>query len=187
VDVRRAFWIGAAGLLSVAALIAIATVLGGDFGETEGKFFATIATGFVSGSTVLAAIACLQRGQARPVALGGVVLAAAGSLLWIEQVWAEHDSETYWKLLGLVAVWSVFTLVVTTLRLMTSAPRLLGTLYVGTVGCAAGAGLTASAMILFEDGDAWRLFAVLLILMLLGFLLTPVAHRLVASPKTARA
>jgi hypothetical protein len=56
---RRVFLLGAAALASVAALVAIVAVVNGDFGETEGKIFATLAATFVAGSTAIAGVALL--------------------------------------------------------------------------------------------------------------------------------
>ncbi len=179
---RRFFLLGAATLASVAALVAIVAVLNGDFGETEGKLFATLATAFVAGSTALAGIACLERGISRPVGLLGLILACGGFLLWSEQIWAEHDSDGYWKLLGLVLTWTLATLVVITTRLMTRSPQLVRTLYRATVAATVGAALVVSVMLLRENGDSWQLFAVFLILALLGEVLTPILQRYVVTP-----
>jgi ABC-type lipoprotein release transport system permease subunit len=43
VSIGRLFWLGAAICLSVAALIAIAGVLGGSFGDTQGRILGTLA------------------------------------------------------------------------------------------------------------------------------------------------
>lgn len=170
---RKIYLKGAAALAALAALLAIATVLRGDFGETEGKIFATIAVTFVAGSAVMAGIACLAQGS-RWLGRAGIVLAGGGFLLWVEEIWAGHDSGAYWKVLGLVLVWTLVTLVGTTSALMTRTQRRL---HVATLACAAAAGLVVSAMILSENGDLWRLFAVLLILTLLGEILTPIMER----------
>lgn len=164
---------GAAALAAVAALLAIGTILQGDFGETEAKIFATIAATFVGGSAVMAGIACLAHGS-HLLGRAGIALAAGGFLLWVEQIWAEHDSETYWKVLGLLLTWTLVALVGTTSALMTRRRRAL---HVATLAGAMGAGIVASAMIVRNDGDAWQLFAVLLILTLLGEVLTPILER----------
>jgi hypothetical protein len=182
VSLRRIFLLGAATLVSIAALVAIAAILSGDFGDTEGKLFATLATAFVAGSSAIAAIACLERSVSRPFALLGVALALFGFVLWTDQIWAEHHSGAYWKLLGLILIWTLVVLVVTTTRLMTRSPRLLRTLYPATTVAAGAAGLTVSAMVLTESGDAWQLFAVLLVLALLGEMLTPIVERFAAAP-----
>jgi hypothetical protein len=171
------FLLGAAGLVSVAALLAIATVLGGDFGETEQNLFATIATTFVAGSAVIAGLACLGSGRSRILGLVGIGLACAGFVLWTAQIWGDFESDGYWKLLGLVTAWTLALLAATTVRLMADSPRLVRTLYPATAGAAFGAALVASVMLLRENGDGWQLFAVLLILTLLGEALTPILER----------
>jgi hypothetical protein len=174
---RRVYLRGAAALAALAALLAIATVLRGDFGDTEAKIFATIAATFVAGSAAMAGIACLAQGS-RWLGRAGVVLAAGGFLLWVEEIWAGHDNDTYWKALGLVLVWTLVTLVGTTSALMARTQRRL---HLATLTCAAAAGLVASIMILAETGDLWQLFAVLLILTLLGEILLPITERAAAA------
>src|SRR4051812_9248602 len=164
-SLRRVFLLGAAALVSIAALVAIGTVLEGRFGETEGQIFATLATTFVAGSVVVAGLACLAVSPVLGAA--GVALASGGFVLWTVQIWGGYDSEGYWKLIGVVTAWALALLVATTARLMTSSPRLLRSLYPATAGAAAGAALIATVMVLRENGDGWQLFAVLLILALL--------------------
>ena len=176
-QLRRIFLLGAAALVSVAALVAIATVLSGDFGETEGKIFATLATTFAAGSTVIAGLACLGRGVSRPLAFAGVILACAGFALWSAEIWGEYESDGYWKLLGVLTAWTLALLVTTTTRLMLTSPSLIRRLYPATGAAAAGAAAVVSVMILCEQGDGWQLFAVLLILALLGETLAPILER----------
>ena len=178
---RRIFLLGAATIVSFAALVAIAAILNGDFGDTEGKIFATLATAFVAGSSAIAGIACLERGASRPFGLAGVILATLGFVLWADQIWNQHDSNGYWKLLGVVAIWTVAILIVTTTRLMTRSPELLRTLFPATVVAAVGAGLVVTRMVLSENGDGWQLFAVLLVLAALGEILTPILQRFVVT------
>jgi hypothetical protein len=173
---RSVYLKGAAALAAVAALLAIATILQGDFGETEGKIFATIGATFVAGSALMAGIACLAHGS-RFLGYAGSALAGIAFVLWVEQIWAEHDSETYWKLLGLFLTWTLVTLVGTSSALLTRRRR---GLHIATLVCAVGAGVVASAMIVRSNGDAWQLFAVLLILTLLGEVLTPILERAAA-------
>ena len=178
---RRIFLLGAATLVSVAALVAIGAILNGDFGETEGKIFATLATAFVAGSALIAGIACLEASVTRIFAGLGIGLAILGFVLWTEQIWAEHHSEGYWKLLGFILIWTLVLLVVTTTRLMTRSPLLLRRLFPATAAAAAAAGLTVTAMVLLENGDGWQLFAIFLILALLGETLTPILQRFVVT------
>ena len=179
---RRLFLLSAATLVSVAALLAIGTVLSGDFGDTEGKLFATIGAAFVGVATAAAGAALLERGVSRPLGIAGLVLAGGGFVLWTEQVWARHDSESYWKLLWILLTWALATLVVSSARLITRSPRLLRTLFVGTAAVTVIAAIVATTMVVRESGDGWQLFAVALILALLGQILTPILERYSVTP-----
>jgi hypothetical protein len=178
---RRIFLLGAAALASLAALVAIVAVVNGDFGETEGKIFATIAATFVAGSTAIAAIAFLARGASQPLGLLGLALAVFGYLLWAEQIWAEHSSDDYWKFLGIVLAWTLASLIAMTNRLLLHSPRLVRTLYPATAVTAALAALTVTVMLLRENGDGWQLFAIFVILAVLGEILAPILDRYAAS------
>jgi hypothetical protein len=104
----------------------------------------------VADSAVVAGVACLARGP-RWLGRAGVVLATGGFLLWVEEIWAGHDSGAYWKVLGLLLVWTLVTLVGTTNALMTRTQRRL---HLATLACAAAAGLVMSVMILGETGTS---------------------------------
>jgi hypothetical protein len=182
VPLRRIFLLGAAALVSVAALVAIAGIVHGNLGSTEGRIFATLATAFVAGSTAIAGIACLARSASRVFGTLGIVLSILGFVLWTEEIWAQHDSTRYWKLLGFLLIWSLVVLIVTTTRLMTRSPRLLSTLYPATAVAAVLAGVVVTIMVVAENGDGWQFFAVLLVLALLGETLTPILERFVTTP-----
>ena len=81
-SLRRVFLLGAAALASVAALVAIVTVLNGQFGDTEEKIFATLATTFAAGSALVAGLALLGRRESRLLGYAGIGLALAGFVLW---------------------------------------------------------------------------------------------------------
>jgi hypothetical protein len=186
VPIRRIFLLGAAAFASLAALVAIAAVLSGDFDETDGKIFGTLATAFVAGSIVVAGLACVARRTSPSLGAAGVVLACAGFVLWSAQIWGEYDNGRYIRLLGFVTAWTLAVLVATTTRLLTSSPKLLRTLYPATAAAAAGAAAVASLMLLRTKDDGWQAFAVLLILALLGEALTPIVERYAASDDRPR-
>jgi hypothetical protein len=177
VRLRRIFLLGAATLATVAALVAIVAVFTGDFGETEGKVFATLAATFVAGSLAVAGIAVLARGVARPLGWLGIVLACGAYVLWAEQIWAQHDSEDYWKVLTVALAFALATLIATTNLLLLHEPRLIRTLFPATAAAAYVAAATLSVMVLRDSGDGWQLFAVLLILAVLGEILAPILDR----------
>jgi hypothetical protein len=177
VSLRRVFLLGAAALASVAALVAIVTVVSGDFGETEGKIFATLATTFAAGSALVAGLALLGRRESPLLGYAGIGLALTGFVLWSAQIWGEFAGDGYWKLVGVLTAWSLAVLIVTTNRLMLSSPSLVRVLCPATGAAAGGAALVVTVMILRESGDGWQLFAVLLILALLAEVLAPILER----------
>src|SRR5262245_28205856 len=106
-SLRRLFLLGTAAAASVAALVAIAAILSGELGETEGRIFATLATTFVAGSTLIAGLALLERGESRGLGVAGVVFAIAGFVLWFARIWGEFGGDDYWKLLGALTTWAL--------------------------------------------------------------------------------
>ncbi len=142
-SLRRTFLLGAAALAGVAALVAIAAVLSGDLGETEGKIFATLAATFVAGSALTSGVALLARRASPLVGYAGIVLALFGYVIWAEQIWVEHESDGYWKVLGTALIWTLALLLISTNRLMLSSPRLIGTLYPATAAAATLAAATS--------------------------------------------
>lgn len=176
-SVRRLFWLGAAVLFSIAALVAMAAVLGGSFGDTQARTFETCGIAFVCGAAALTGPACHDRGVIRPVAWAAIALGVASFLAWTGGVWTDTSHNAYWKLAGVLGVWMLVALVVTTLRLLASSPRVLTALVPATWGAAVLTGLVATEMILAEDGGPWQLVVVLVILTALGYALTPALQR----------
>jgi hypothetical protein len=172
---RRLFWIGAAGLLGLAALIAIAALLRGEFTETDGKILGTLGAAFLAGSTSLAGLALVDRRDLVPlgwaVALGGV----AGFALLTWQVWTEFDSEA----------WSLDTVTLLGGGLLLATSRLLLRDRALTWLWRVSAVLTTLASATFvwaihadPDGDNWgKALGTLGILTVLAWFLVPVLGR----------
>ena len=119
-SIRRLFWLGAAVLFSVAALVAIAAVLGGSFGTTQEHILEMCGIAFVCGAATLAGLGCIDRGVILPVGWLTVVLGVATFAVWTGAVWQDDVGDTYWKVAGTLGVWTLAALVVTTLC---SCPR----------------------------------------------------------------
>ena len=184
-SIRRLFWLGAAILFSVAALVAIAAVLGAGFGDTQARILATCGIAFVCGAASLAGLACIDRGVIVPVGWVSGVLGLASFAVWTGAAWQDGASTPYWKLAGVLGVWTLAALAVTTLRLLASAPRLLKSLVPATWSAAVLAAAVSSEMILTGDsGGQWKLVVVLVILTALGYALTPVLQRFWAGADT---
>jgi hypothetical protein len=103
---RRLFWIGAAALLAVAALVAIVALVRGELTETDGKILLTLALTLGAGSTALAGLALLDRGDW--VSLGRLAAAtgAGGWAVVLWSIWTEpaHEESTPTALLLLAVV-----------------------------------------------------------------------------------
>lgn len=183
-SIRRLFWLGAAVLFSIAALVAIGAVLGAGFGATQERILETCAIAFVCGGAALAGYACLDRGVIRPAGWAAVALGVTSFLVWTGGTWSDSSSEAYWKTAGILGIWTLAALVVTTLRLLTSSPRLLSTVVPATSAAAVLAALVGTGMVLATDGGAWKLVVVLVILVALGYALIPALERFWAAAET---
>lgn len=184
-SIRRLFWLGAAILSSIAALIAIVAVVSGSFGETEGRILATCGIAFACGSVALAGVACLDRGVVRPAAWAAIALGLTSFAVWTIGVWGAVDGVSYGKTAGLVGIWLLAALIVTTSRLVVSSPRLLRTVVPATWVVGAVAAALGSSMILGRTGRPWKFELVLVILTALGYALIPALQRFWASAETA--
>ncbi len=176
---RRLFWIGAAGLLGLAALISIVAVVRGDFTETDGKILLSLGAAFLAGSAALAGLALVDRGDLVP--LGRLVTAAGlvafAILAW--QVWVESNHEELW-LDTLIAVVALLT--IATSRLLHRGLEWLW--WVSTALTAALAGALVWLVHADPDlGDSWaQALGTLAILTALAWFLVPVLGRLSARP-----
>ena len=171
---RRLFWIGAAGLLGLAALISIVALLRGEFTETDGKILGTLGVAFLGGSASLAGLALLDRRDLVPlgwaVVLGGVV--AFCVLTW--QVWTEFDSEDL----------TLDTLLLVVAGLMLATARLLTRRHAWLFWVSAA--LTTLTTVVYltaihaepETDDWGKVLGTLGILTVLAWFLVPVAGRI---------
>ena len=117
-----------------------------------------------------------------------VVLGIATFAAWTGAIWQDGVAHTYWKVAGLLGTWMLAALVLTTLRLFVSSPRLLGNVVPATWAAAVIAAAVGTEMIVGEDGGPWKLVVVLVILTGLGYALTPALRRFWAAaeaPATA--
>jgi hypothetical protein len=106
VGFRRPFWIGAAALRGVAALVAIVALVRGELTETDGKILLTLGLALGAGATALAGLALLDRSEWPP--LGGLAVATAvgGFAVVAFSIWKEpaHEESTLTALLLLAVV-----------------------------------------------------------------------------------
>jgi len=83
--------------LSITALIAIVTVLSGDFGETQLK---VLGTTFAISTASICAMSCaayIEKHGNNVFGFAGIVFAVASSAMSIAGMWAELTGPVYWK------------------------------------------------------------------------------------------
>jgi hypothetical protein len=151
----------ATGSLTALATLGLAALLGVIAVLDEGGEAAAFGTGFgiavvvfVSGATIVVGLACLSRRRAELVALAGVAVAGVALDLLVLAVWREIEDETYAKIAGIAAAWTLFALIALGLSLAVDARgRLSRPLYFGAVVSTVVAGLVATYLIATAGGS----------------------------------
>lgn len=170
---RRLFWIGAAGLLGLAALISIVAILRGEFTETDGKILGTLGAAFLAGSSALAGLALIDRRDLMTLGWAVVTAGGAGFVILTWQVWSEFTSES----------WSLDTIVAVVAGLMLATARLLYRRFEWLYWTSAAltvvtAGVYIWAIHADPDGDNWgKALGTIGILTVLAWFLVPVLGR----------
>ena len=173
----RTFWIGAAAILVVAALIGIAGLLRSDFTDTDGKILLTLLALLVSSGTAVAGLTLVERDSLAAVGWGAVVVSVLSFALITATTWDDFDSETLGKLGGTAALALIATLLGTT-QLMLHRGRFTA-LVAGTwLALWLAFAVTTSGIWAESNGDSlWKAAGTFWILGLLGWLLLPVLQR----------
>jgi len=89
-NIRKVFLYLLIASVAVSALIGIAVIIMGDFGEFEIRVLLTMLTITVTSILGLACGACLEAGRARFVPLLGVAMALVSAGSWMIMIWAER-------------------------------------------------------------------------------------------------
>jgi hypothetical protein len=93
-SLRRLFWRGAAAVLVVAALVALAALLGGDFDETDGEILATLGVVLLGGGVTLAGLGLREQQKAEPVGTAILVGAPLCFLVLVVDIWRGFEGDT---------------------------------------------------------------------------------------------
>lgn len=175
----RLFWIGAAALLCVAALVALVALLRGRFTDTDGRILLTLGVLFLAGSVAIAGYALVERGTARWLGWATVFTAPVCFALLTAAIW----SESLGRLAGTALTLLVAELVLTTNILLLRDRRFVP-LVAATAGTLALTTLFMIVSIWNEDSGSTlaRTTGAFAILTALGYFLTPVLQRFVAAP-----
>lgn len=104
---KRALLIVLAVLLSLSALLAIAILLVGRFGGTEGRILGTTALLAGYGLVALPAVVLLDKERARGLALTSAALAVVATFVALVAVWSRTSSDALGRTVGSTAIVAV--------------------------------------------------------------------------------
>lgn len=170
--------------VAIGSAFAIAALLGGDFGRTQGQIIAT-SFSLAGGSVlVLACTTAWERARLGPLPSIGSVAAAAGVAMLIVAIWGGPDSEELAKAIGTafivgagIALLSLFELAHPARRYewLVGAARVL----VGIVGA------YSMALVWWEDPAEWviRIFGVFAVLLAAATISVPAMHLAMGEPR----
>ena len=183
----RAAWAAAAVIAVAAALVALFSIVRGDFSETDGQIIGTLGLVLYAGGTAFAGLAVVERGRRLGWAL--VAAAAVCVLLVLPAIWGTFDEsgDSDWEL-GLGALVTLLAgLLAATAWLMARGVVATRIAWTATLLTGLAALLSDLAIVLDERWDGWgQLLAALWILAVLSYVLTPLVSRLTAAPATGR-
>jgi len=176
----RIAWLGAAAILVVAALVAVAAVVRGDFSDTDGRILGTLAAVLYTGGAAFAGLANFERGR-RAVGLFLAAAAPVSFVLLLPAIWSVFDEsgdDTVWRWAGSAAIVTLAGLMLGTALLLARTPA--AELLAHATGALAGIASTLSIAGIWAEpnADGWvQLIAALWILAVLGYVLVPVVGR----------
>jgi hypothetical protein len=175
----RIAWLGAAAILVVAALVALAAIARGDFSDTDGRILGSLGAVLYTGGALFAGLATVDRG--RPT-IGWSVVAGAPVcfVALLPAIWSfldEGGNDDAWRWAWSAALALLVAIMLATAMLLarTHAAQLLALVS----GAGAGIAATLSIAAIWADGaDGWiKAIAILWILAVLAYVLVPVVDR----------
>lgn len=184
---RRILLFGVAGLLCTSALLAIAILLAGSFGDTERHVLATTLLVAGYGVVSLPGVVLLDQGRRQTLGKGTIALSGAAAALAIVSVWAYADVDSVGKSVGTAAILAVATAQAAALaaRQTERDPPPVRRLFAASCATAALAAVTAIALVWSQpDGTLPpRLLGALVVLDLLLVALQPVTAAMADGPR----
>src|SRR5262245_13976448 len=177
------------GFLSLTALVAIVSVLSGEFGKTQIKVLITTCSISAASICAMSCAAFLERKKAKAVGGTGILIASVSALLVIAGTWGEIPEEDYWRATATLVVLSVCFAHGCLLCLPSLAARYRWTQIASTILIT----LLAVQIIVaiwgkIDNEGFYRFLAALSVLVVLITLVIPICSRLGASagePATA--
>ena len=176
----RIFWIGAAAVVVLAALIGISALLRSDFTETNGQILLTMLALLASSGTAVAGLTVAERGH---VTFGwaAVAVATVSFFFVATATWTSFDDETLNKIAGTAALALVATLLGTTQLVLHRGEHDWAVLVTWTALLLA---LVTTSVGVWEEnaGDGlWKTAGSCWIVGVMGWVLLPVLQRFTAA------
>jgi 4-amino-4-deoxy-L-arabinose transferase-like glycosyltransferase len=178
---RRILLLCVAGLLSASALLAIAILLVGRFGSTEGKILGSTALLAGYGLIALPAVMLFDQGRLRALALATASLATVSAALALAFVWTSSHPDALGRLTGTA---TVLALACTQVSILSTRRRerdsvVVRRLFAASCGTGVLAAVAASALLWAQPhaGTYPRLLGALVVLDLALVALQPVLAR----------
>ncbi len=174
--IRLVRWLIIAGV-TIGSALAIVSLLGGEFGRTQGKIIATSFSTAGGGLLVLACLVAWEQGHLGPLPWFGSAVSTAGVGMLILGLWAELDSEEFVKAMATSLIVGGAIALLSLLTLAELAPR-----YRWVVGTAFGLLTIVAAysivLVWWEDPTDWamRVFGVVAVLLASSIVTVPVLH-----------
>lgn len=184
----RVFWIAAAATLVVAAFVALAAVLRGDFSDTDGRILGTLAALLYTGGALLSGLALVDRGRA--ALLGWAIVAASPVTLAfvLRAVWewmGDGDNHGLWQLAWSSVLVLLAGLMASTALLFARSDPLVRLAWAAGGLAALAAALSSVAIWDRNPSDTLaRVLGAVWILAALAYFLVPVLQRFTAAGAT---
>jgi hypothetical protein len=176
----RVAWLGAAAILIVAALVALASIVRGDFSDTDGRILGSLAAVLYTGGALFAGLATVDRGRQTI----GWSLAGGAPLCFVillPAIWNSFDeggNDDMWRW-----AWSAVLALLVGIMLATALllARTEGAEFLAFAsGAGAGLAATLSIAAIWVNGgdDSWiKAIAAFWVLAVLAYVLVPIADR----------
>jgi hypothetical protein len=183
----RAVWVVAAAAILAAAVAAIVTVVSGPPGNDDVKTVYSLVAVFLCAGATVGGLHLVERPRLRLLGVIVLVIAAGAFTLLELGIWKsvifDGESSEYAKLIPIGFAWGIAAVVLATLPLVAVQPRIFF-IAVPLVGACALVGATIATVMVWREVDStgWgKTLAVVAIIMIAGYLLTPLAERLTRS------
>lgn len=184
---RKILLLGVAGLLCIAALLAIAILLIGRFGDTESRIMGTTILLAGYGLLSLPGVILLDQSRGRPLADTAIGLSAVAAALALLSIWGFSDSEPVGKSVASATILALAAAQTAALvaRRKPTDPLLTHRLFTASCVTAAIASSAGVLLIWTQPGEGvyGRLIAALVILDLLLVALQPISAAVAKPPR----